>query len=203
MIWRMRLAAAVLAVVALGAAIDAVRWWDVRRTNRAIVDGSIAGNEAPQRGHALFAQAYHRAARGEVDAALDLYKRAQEQPGPLARAATFNGANIHLRRKRLPLTGVFAVTVSGIDTRPLPGAASLGVRPTLADGLKPVLEVHLLDFDRPIYGAHVTVNFLHKLRAEKKYDSLDALTAQIARDVAAVRTYFSDAKTQRRKDQHG
>jgi riboflavin kinase/FMN adenylyltransferase len=63
------------------------------------------------------------------------------------------------------------------------------VRPTLADSLKPVLEVHLLDFDRSIYGAHVTVNFLHKLRDEEKYDSLDALTAQIARDVADVRRY--------------
>lgn len=96
--WRMRLAGAVLAIVALAAAIDAARWWDVRRTNRAIEDGSIAGNEAPQRGHALFAQAYHRVARGDVDAALDLYKRTQEEPGPLARAATFNSANIHLRR---------------------------------------------------------------------------------------------------------
>jgi riboflavin kinase / FMN adenylyltransferase len=108
----------------------------------------------------------------------------------IGRTLGFPTANIHLRRKRLPLTGVFAVTVAGIDASPLPGAASLGVRPTLAHGLKPVLEVHLLDFDRSIYGAHVTVNFLHKLRDEEKYDSLDALTAQIARDVAAVRAYF-------------
>ena len=91
----------------------------------------------------------------------------------------------------MPLAGVFAVTVSGIDGRELPGAASLGVRPTLGDGLKPVLEVHLLDFDRQIYGSHVTVHFRHKLRDEAKYDSLEALTAQIARDVMATRTYFS------------
>jgi riboflavin kinase/FMN adenylyltransferase len=108
----------------------------------------------------------------------------------IGRTLGFPTANIAIKRKRLPLTGVFAVTVSGIDSRPLPGAASLGVRPTLADGLKPVLEVHLLDFDREIYGAHVTVNFLHKLRDEEKYDSLDALTAQIRRDVDAVRAYF-------------
>jgi len=67
----------------------------------------------------------------------------------------------------------------------------LGVRPTLGDGLKPVLEVHLLDFDRPIYGEHVTVHFLHKLRDEMKFASLESLSAQIARDVAATRNYFA------------
>jgi riboflavin kinase/FMN adenylyltransferase len=107
----------------------------------------------------------------------------------IGRTLGFPTANIAIKRKRLPLTGVFAVTVSGLGDKPLPGAASLGVRPTLADGLKPVLEVHLLDFDRNIYGAHVTVNFLHKLREQEKYVSLDALTAQIARDVADVRRY--------------
>jgi hypothetical protein len=64
------------------------------------------------------------------------------------------------------------------------------VRPTVAEGLKPVLEVHLLDFDRDIYGTHVDVNFMHKLRNEAKFESLDALKAQIARDVDDVRAYF-------------
>jgi riboflavin kinase/FMN adenylyltransferase len=83
------------------------------------------------------------------------------------------------------------VTVSGIDKRHLPGAASLGVRPTLGDALKPVLEVHLLDFDRQIYGQHVTVHFLHKLRDEAKFTSLESLSAQIERDVSATRNYFA------------
>lgn len=100
-------------------------------------------------------------------------------------------ANIQLKRKRVALKGVFAVTVSGLDKRHLPGAASLGVRPTLGDGLKPVLEVHLLDFDRQIYGQHVTVHFLHKLRDETKFASLESLSAQIERDVAATRNYFA------------
>ena len=113
----------------------------------------------------------------------------------IGRTLGFPTANIQVRRKRLPLSGVFAVTVSGIAAAPLPGAASLGVRPTLAEGLKPVLEVHLPDFDRDIYGCHVDVNFLHKLRDEAKYDSLDALKAQIARDVAAVREFFTRGKT--------
>ncbi|WP_126445972.1 bifunctional riboflavin kinase/FAD synthetase [Sulfuricystis multivorans] len=100
-------------------------------------------------------------------------------------------ANIQLKRKRLPLTGVFAATVSGLDKRHLPGAASLGVRPTLGLGLRPVLEVHLFDFDQEIYGAHVTVHFLHRLREEMKFDSFDALAAQIACDVAVTQKYFS------------
>ena len=113
----------------------------------------------------------------------------------IGRGIGFPTANIQVRRKRLPLSGVFAVTVSGIEARPLPGAANIGVRPTVGAGLKPVLEVHLLDFDRDIYGLHVDVNFMHKLRDEAKFDSLDALKAQIARDVADVRTYFANDTT--------
>jgi riboflavin kinase/FMN adenylyltransferase len=113
----------------------------------------------------------------------------------IGRTLGFPTANIAIKRKRLPLHGVFAVTVTGLGDRAIPGAASLGVRPTLADGLKPVLEVHLLDFDRSIYGAHVTVNFLHKLRNEERYESLDALKAQIARDVTSVRNYFENGGT--------
>lgn len=109
----------------------------------------------------------------------------------IGRTIGFPTANIQVKRQRLPLSGVFAVTVSGIAGQPLPGAANIGVRPTVGAGMKPVLEVHVLDFDRDIYGTHVDVNFLHKLRDEAKFDSLDALKAQIARDVAAVRAFFN------------
>jgi riboflavin kinase/FMN adenylyltransferase len=109
----------------------------------------------------------------------------------IGRRIGYPTANIQLKRKRVALKGVFAVTVSGLDKRHLPGAASLGVRPTLGDGVKPVLEVHLLDFDRQIYGEHVTVHFLHKLRDEAKFAALESLTAQIERDVVATRDYFS------------
>lgn len=108
----------------------------------------------------------------------------------LGRTLGFPTANLTLKHATLPLSGVFAVTVSGLGPADVHGAASLGVRPTLAEGLKPVLEVHLLDFDRDVYGSHVTVNFLHKLRDEEKYASLELLKDQIARDIAAVRTYF-------------
>lgn len=111
----------------------------------------------------------------------------------IGRKLGFPTANVQLKRKRVALTGVFAVTVSGLDKRHLPGVASLGVRPTLGEkGSRPVLEVHLFDFDQEIYGAHVAVHFLHKFRDEAKYDSLDALKAQIARDVEEAKRYFSE-----------
>ncbi len=111
--------------------------------------------------------------------------------GKIGRQLGFPTANIQLKRKRLPLTGVFAVAVSGVDKRHLPAVASLGVRPTLGLGLQPVLEVHLFDFDRDIYGAHLVVHFMHKLRDEMKFASLDLLKTQIARDVQNAQAYFA------------
>ncbi|HQR03160.1 MAG: bifunctional riboflavin kinase/FAD synthetase [Proteobacteria bacterium] len=136
-------------------------------------------------------------AGGELDLAARLLGRPYAISGrichgdKIGRTLGFPTANVQLKRRRLPLTGIYAVTVTGIDKRHLPGAASLGVRPTVRDGLRPTLEVHLLDFDRDIYGAHISVHFLKKLRNEEKFDSLAALTAQIERDVAATRDYFS------------
>jgi len=138
-------------------------------------------------------------AAGDIERAEALLGRAYVFTGrivhgdKIGRRLGFPTANIRIKHKRLPLTGVFAVSVSGLGPRPIPGAANLGMRPTVAAGLKPVLEVHLLDFSRDIYGAHVTVNFLHKLRNEMKFDSLEALTAQIARDVADVKHFFESS----------
>lgn len=108
----------------------------------------------------------------------------------IGRQLGFPTANIQFRRMRIPLEGVFCVTVEGLGNRPWPGAASVGLRPTIASGLKPVLEVHLLDFVGEIYRQHVSVNFLHKLRDQEKYDTLDALKVQIAKDVQDTRDYF-------------
>jgi riboflavin kinase/FMN adenylyltransferase len=103
----------------------------------------------------------------------------------------FATANVQMKHNRPPLTGIFAVEVSGIGDRPLRGAASLGVRPTVKQQGRPVLEVHLLDFDDVVYGRHVRVDFLHKLRDEEKYADLATLTRQIGIDVENVRAYFS------------
>ena len=103
-------------------------------------------------------------------------------------------ANIQMKHNKPPLSGIFAVELSGLEEGSLPGAASLGVRPTLKNDGRPTLEVHLFDFDRQIYGRHVRVDFLHKLRDEAKFPDLASLTRQIAQDVEDAKRYFSTAK---------
>ncbi len=97
-------------------------------------------------------------------------------------------ANIRLQRYRAALNGVFAVTVTGLG-RERPGVANIGVRPTV-DGKEPLLEVHIFDFDEDIYGALLTVTVHRKIRDEVKFESLDALTAQIGKDIAETRRWF-------------
>lgn len=117
----------------------------------------------------------------------------------LGRKLGFPTANVLMKHNRPPLAGIFAVEVHGIEGRALPGVASLGVRPTLARDARPCLEVHLLDFGRDIYGAHLRVDFLHKFRDEQKYADVETLKRQIAVDVENARDYFVAAKVQRRE----
>ncbi|MNC85233.1 Riboflavin biosynthesis protein RibF [compost metagenome] len=114
----------------------------------------------------------------------------------LGRKLGFATANVQMKHNRPPLTGIFAVEVTGIGARVLRGAASLGVRPTVKQQGQPVLEVHLLDFDGELYGRHVRVDFLRKFRDEEKYADLATLTRQIALDVENAKTFFDrkDAK---------
>ena len=90
----------------------------------------------------------------------------------------------------LPMTGVFAVEVSRAR-RPAacPAWPISASRPTVG-GTRPLLEVHLFDFDRDIYGAHLSVRFVHKLRNEQRFPNFDALKAQIAADAVTARAYF-------------
>ncbi|MBS0423520.1 MAG: bifunctional riboflavin kinase/FAD synthetase [Proteobacteria bacterium] len=115
----------------------------------------------------------------------------------LGKQLGFPTANIQLKHNRPPLSGIFAVSVCGTiqasPATPLPGVASLGVRPTTHDNGKPVLEVHLFDFNQEIYGQHLQVNFLHKLRDEEKYGDIDTLIRQIERDVAQAKSFFTTA----------
>lgn len=105
-------------------------------------------------------------------------------------------ANVQLKRHKAPLSGIFVVEVAGLGPAPLPGVASLGVRPTVKERGRPTLEVHLFDFDERIYGRRISVQFLEKLREEQKFADLDSLVAQIHLDAAAAREYFVTAKTQ-------
>lgn len=107
----------------------------------------------------------------------------------VGRQLGFSTANIRIKHNPLPMTGVFAVEVRGVGPTMLPGVANLGIRPTLG-GTRPLLEVHLFDFDCDIYGAHLSVRFVHKLRNEQRFPNLAALKAQIARDAAAARAHF-------------
>ncbi len=105
-------------------------------------------------------------------------------------------ANIHLHRTAAPLKGVFVVEMFGLDREPLPGVANIGTRPTVS-GTKPLLEVHLLDFDQDIYGAYVGVNFLLRLRDEKRFDSVEDMRRRILVDIAQAREFFDRVSAER------
>ena len=97
----------------------------------------------------------------------------------------FPTANIHMKHLRPALTGVYAVKLGNRN-----GVANLGVRPTIAGTPKLLLEVHLLNFNEDIYGQHVQVTFLEKIRDEMKFENIDALIEQIKKDVAHATRYF-------------
>lgn len=111
----------------------------------------------------------------------------------LARELGYPTANIHMLHDRPPLFGIYAVKLEGLaegNGADLPGVASLGVRPTVKQNGKPTLEVHLFDFNGDIYGRHVRVKFMHKIRDEMKFNGLDELKYWIAKDAEMAREYF-------------
>ena len=135
-------------------------------------------------------------AAGELARAARLLGRAYSISGRvvrgdgLGRKLGFPTANVQMKHNRPPLTGIFAVEVSGAGDHPLRGVASLGVRPTVKQQGQPVLEVHVFDFDDELYGRHLRVDFLHKFRDEEKYADLATLTRQIALDVENAKMFF-------------
>lgn len=106
------------------------------------------------------------------------------------RTMGFPTANIHLHRCKVPLSGVYAVQLFGVEGEPIKGVANVGIRPTVG-AEKALLEVHLFDFNREIYGEHVQVHFLHKLRDEHKFDGLESLIKQINIDSEQAKAYFA------------
>ncbi|MEO7254958.1 MAG: bifunctional riboflavin kinase/FAD synthetase [Casimicrobium sp.] len=94
----------------------------------------------------------------------------------------------------LPLSGIFAVRVYGVDVaggQPVAGAANVGVRPTVQVNGAPLLEVFLLDFKGNLYGKRIVVEFVKRIRAEEKFESLEQMTTQMHTDIADVRAVFS------------
>jgi riboflavin kinase/FMN adenylyltransferase len=137
-----------------------------------------------------------RLAAGDLDGAARVLGRPYSVTGrvvdgdKLGARLGFPTANVRMEHNRPPLMGIFAVDVLGIDESPLPGVASLGVRPTVKESGAPVLEVHLLNFERDIYRRRLQVRFLRKLRDEEKYADLPTLIAAIARDVENAKEFF-------------
>jgi len=134
-------------------------------------------------------------ARGDVEAAATILGRPHEVRGRVeqgdrrGRALGFPTANVAVpERVCLPADGVYSGTYGGEDGLERPAAISLGRRPTFyAESGLLLLEAHLLDFDGDLYGQQARVRFRRRLRGQERFDAVDDLVAQMARDVEAVR----------------
>ena len=130
--------------------------------------------------------------RGDLARAEQLLGRPYRMAGrvrrgqQLGRKLGYPTANLALHRKVVPLWGIFAVRVSGAGLVDHPAVVSLGTRPTI-NGTDPLLEVHVFDWEGDLYGRYLDVDFVQRLRDEKRFESLDALVAQMHRDAAQAR----------------
>ncbi len=138
----------------------------------------------------------HALEKGDMAGAEKLLGRRYRMSGRVAhgekfgRELGFPTANVHLHRHASPVQGIFVVEVFGLDKEPLQGVASVGTRPTVNE-TKALLEVFLFDFDQDIYGEHIQVSFLKKLRDEEKFASIEKLKQQIQMDVEQAQAYFA------------
>jgi len=107
------------------------------------------------------------------------------------RTIGFPTANIYVHRRATPIKGVFAIRMEGLEESSINGIANISTQPTV-DGKRTLLEVHLFDFDRDIYGAYVNVIFLKKIRDEKRFESFDDLKVQIQNDVKVAKQYHAE-----------
>lgn len=99
-------------------------------------------------------------------------------------------ANMELHRYRSALAGVYAVEIRGINDEVHFGAANVGIRPTMGDLVKAILEVHVLNYKGDLYGKTLHVRFRQKLREEQKFPSIDELKQQIHQDIDQAYEYF-------------
>jgi riboflavin kinase/FMN adenylyltransferase len=149
-------------------------------------------------------------ARGDMEAAAGLLGRPYSISGhivhgrKLGRQLGFRTLNLRFRHRRAAATGIFVVRVHGLIPEPLPGVASLGLRPTVEETDRILLEVNCLEWPAELgaeggYGKIVRVELLHKLRDEVRFEGLDALTAAIRQDAAGARAYFASLHQQTRR----
>ncbi|MBT3010505.1 MAG: bifunctional riboflavin kinase/FAD synthetase [Candidatus Thiodiazotropha sp. (ex Lucina aurantia)] len=109
------------------------------------------------------------------------------------RTIGFPTMNINMHRLVSPLHGVYAVKVEGIGDKDLPGVANIGNRPMVEGDNRYLLEVHLFDFNQDVYGEHVSVEFVQKLRDEQRFESFELLRQQIWRDAERAREILAVA----------
>ena len=135
-------------------------------------------------------------ASGHVERATALLGRPYRMSGKIVkgrqvgRSLGYATANVDIRRRQSAVLGIFAVRVHGLPQGPIDGVASVGTRPTF-DLCKPVLEVHLFDFDKEIYGEYIHVDFLAHLRPEEKFATVDELVAQMHIDADNARSVLA------------
>lgn len=133
---------------------------------------------------------------GDVGLAATLLGRAYRMSGRIirgrqvGRSLGYATANVDLRRRQSAVMGIYAVRVDGLPGGPFDGVASVGTRPTF-NLTKPLLEVHLFDFDQDIYGAYIHVDFIAHLRDELKFDSVEELVAQMDQDTENARSILA------------
>jgi riboflavin kinase/FMN adenylyltransferase len=163
----------------IGAALD----YGVEQVPSVVVDGLRVSSTAIR--DALW--------QGEMQQATALLGRPYRMSGKIIRGEKmgrtlgFPTANVDLRRRQSAVMGIFAVRVRGLEGGPHDAVASVGSRPTF-DGTKPILEVHIFDFDRDIYGEYIHVDFISRLRGQVKYDDVAELVAQMHRDADNARS---------------
>ena len=168
------------------AAAGATLGYDIEQIPSVIVDGIRVSSTAIR-------DACHA---GDMQQAATLLGRPYRMSGKVVRGEKvgrklgFPTANVDLRRRRSPVMGIYAVRVDGLPGGPRDGVASVGSRPTF-DGVKPLLEVHLFDFDQEIYGRMIHVDFVAHLREQEKYAEVDELVAQMHRDADNARSILA------------
>jgi riboflavin kinase/FMN adenylyltransferase len=104
----------------------------------------------------------------------------------LGRTLGYPTANLRFANKTPALRGIYATWVHGIGDEPMASVSSFGTRPTV-DGKEPLLEAHIFDFDGDLYGRHIEVEFVAKLRDEEKFPDLPTLVVQMDRDAEQAR----------------
>jgi riboflavin kinase/FMN adenylyltransferase len=134
---------------------------------------------------------------GDLDRAKHLLGRPFHMSGhvihgqKLGRTLGFPTLNLRVTPRCAARSGIYVVRIHGLGDQPRPAVASLGVRPTVEDNGRVLLESHLLDGPADAYGKLIRVEFLHKLRDEEKFPDLPSLTAAIADDARHARAYFA------------